>query len=208
MAETKDMVDVLEVNIRDNLGKGASREMRRSDKMVPGIVYGADKDNQPIAIDPRHIMRGLRSGHFFSKVYTLQANGKSLGKVLTKDVQFHPVTDAPIHIDFMRVSEKTRVAVMIPIHFTNDDKCPGVKMGGMLNVVHHGIEVKCSPLHAPEEIECDLSSLDIGGSIRISDLKLPSSLQVLGGDENTVIVNIAGSSSSAQDAEGGEGEEE
>lgn len=162
--------DAFRLTVRDSIGGGASRALRRQG-MVPGILYGSGKENVALSVDPRDIMKGLNTSGFYSKIYEIKVkNAKE--RVLVRDVQLHPVTDQPMHIDFMRVSKGAKIHLYIPIHFKNEDKCPGLKRGGVLNVVLHSLEVTCSVDNIPDHIEVDLEGLEIGHSIHTDQIQL------------------------------------
>jgi large subunit ribosomal protein L25 len=156
---------------RDRAGKGAARATRREGR-IPAVIYGDHKEPVLISLDPREFDRVLRREGFFAKLLDVKLDGES-HRTLPRDVQFHPVNDKPLHVDFMRVGPKTRIHVGIPVHFTNQDKSPGLKRGGILNVVRHEIELICSADNIPEFLTIDLDGFDIGDSIHISKIQLP-----------------------------------
>jgi large subunit ribosomal protein L25 len=158
---------------RERAGKGAARAIRRAGR-VPAVIYGEKQPPQLIDLDPKELMVQIqRAGQsFFTRVFDVEVNGKTI-RTLPRDVQLHPVTDRPEHVDFMRVGEHTRIRVSIPVEFINKDKSPGLKRGGVLNVVRHSIEVYCTVDHIPQIITVDLEGLDIGDSVHISKVKLP-----------------------------------
>jgi large subunit ribosomal protein L25 len=156
---------------RDRAGKGAARATRREGR-IPAVIYGDHKEPVLISLDPREFDRVLRREGFFAKLLDVKLDGTS-HRTLPRDVQFHPVNDKPLHVDFMRVGPKTRIHVGIPVHFINQDKSPGLKRGGILNVVRHEIELVVSADNIPEYLTVDLDGFDIGDSIHISQLQLP-----------------------------------
>jgi large subunit ribosomal protein L25 len=156
---------------RDRAGKGAARATRREGR-IPAVIYGDHKDPLLISLDPREFDRVLRREGFFAKLLDVTLDGTT-HRTLPRDVQFHPVTDAPLHVDFMRVGPKTQIHVGIPVHFINQDKAPGIKRGGILNIVRHEIELTVSADNIPEYLTIDLEGRDIGDSIHLNDLKLP-----------------------------------
>ncbi len=190
---------------RDRAGKGAARATRR-EGLVPCIVYGANKEPNMISVDPRVIWKGLDSGHFFSTVYTIDVDGGSKEQALVRDVQFHPVTDDPLHVDFIRVSKKTKVHVNVPVIFTNEEKCPGLREGGVLNVIRHELELMCSAADIPQEVEFDLGKLAIGDTVRISDVALPDGVESAITDRDPVVLNIVAPKLSESSDEGEEAE--
>ncbi|RED54291.1 50S ribosomal protein L25/general stress protein Ctc [Aestuariispira insulae] len=174
---------------RDRAGKGAARATRR-EGLVPCIVYGANKEPNMISMDPRVIWKSLESGHFFSTVYTIEVEGGSKEQVLARDVQFHPVTDQPLHVDFVRVSAKTQVHVNVPVVFVNEEDCVGAKEGGIINVIRHELELVCSAGNIPAEIEFDMTKIAIGDTVRISDIELPKGVESAITDRDPVVVNV------------------
>jgi large subunit ribosomal protein L25 len=162
---------MLEVRVRPQGGKGAARATRRTGQ-VPGILYGGKEDPLPITVDDRAIRQAIHQPGFFSKPLHLKLDGKKI-QVLPREVQMHPVTEAPVHVDFMRVAADSRIRINVPVRFENEAASPGLKRGGVLNVVRHSIEVVCSVSAIPDFFMVDLSGLDIGDSVHISKLALP-----------------------------------
>jgi len=157
--------------------------------MVPGIIYGNKKDPEMISIDPKALMTECLQPGFFSRLYSVAVDGKEQ-EVLAKAVQFHPVTDRPIHVDFMRISKGSKVHVFVPITFINEDKAPGIKRGGVLNIVHHNLELIC-PAHAiPEKLVIDLTGHDINQTIHLESLVLPSDVVAAHPDRDNTIATI------------------
>lgn len=182
---------VLNVDVREGTGKGAARAARRED-LVPGVLYGGDQD--PVAINLRgnEIRKALLTGQFISHMMELEHEGKRQ-KVIARDIQFHPVSDAPMHVDLFRVNEKTRIDVEVTVHFINEEKSPGLKRGGVLNVVRHVVELNCPAGAIPEAIEADLSGLDIGDSIHISAIPLPKGVTSTITDRDFTVATLQGS---------------
>ena len=171
------MVETVTISaqLRQRAGKGAARAVRRAGR-VPGVIYG---DNQPptlIELDPRDLIREFQKPGFFTRVFDVQIDGRS-ERVLPRDVQLHPVTDRPEHVDFQRVGAKTQIRVAVPVRFENQERSPGLKRGGVLNVVRHEIEVYCSVENIPQVITVNLKGLDIGDSVHISAVKLPEGVR-------------------------------
>ncbi len=164
--------ETLAMKKRDAFGTGAARECRRSG-MVPGIIYGADKAPEGIAVDPKTLSKELHKSGFFSRVFHLDIDGHKQ-QALVKDIQLHPVTDMPLHVDFMRVVKGTKIRVSIPIHFINEDKAPLLKRGGVLNIVRHSLEITAPADAMPESFTVDLSALDLSKGIHLSDLTMTS----------------------------------
>jgi len=159
----------IEAAAREQAGKGAARATRRKG-LVPGVIYGAKKEARLIAIDPRVLMKELHKGGWQSHLYEV-AVGDVAERCLMRDVQFHPVTDRPIHVDFQRLAPGARIRVKVPVHFLNEDICPGIKAGGVLNVVRREIEVMADPENVPEAFEVDLAEAQIGAALRWSAVK-------------------------------------
>jgi large subunit ribosomal protein L25 len=162
---------------RERAGKGAARATRRAGR-VPAVIYGEKQPPQLIDLDPKELgIQIQKAGQsFFTRVFDVQVSGKTI-RALPRDVQLHPVSDNPEHVDFMRVGEHTRIRVSIPVEFVNKDKSPGIKRGGVLNVVRHAIEVYCTVDNIPQIITVDLDGLDIGDSVHISAVKLPEGVK-------------------------------
>jgi large subunit ribosomal protein L25 len=210
------MVEVIAMpaQVRERAGKGPARAVRRAGR-VPAVVYGAKQDPLMISLDPRDLMKALRTGSFLATVYDLKMTGAK-ERVLPRDVQFHPVTDAAIHVDFLRVSATTSVTVHVPVEFLNEEDSPGLKRGGLLNVVRHDIEMVCRADAIPPHIDIDLTGLEIGDSVHISMVKLPEGVQPTITDRDFTIATIAAptvvrdealEAAEAAEAEAAEGEE-
>ncbi|HUH83583.1 MAG TPA: 50S ribosomal protein L25/general stress protein Ctc [Stellaceae bacterium] len=156
---------------RDRAGKGAARATRR-DGRVPGIVYGEKLPPVLISVDPRELMAQMQKKGFFARLLNVELDGTAF-RALPRDVQLNPVSDKPEHVDFMRVGDKTRLTVAVPVVFENQEKSPGIRRGGILNIVRHEIELVCTADNIPETIRVDVAELDIGDPIHISQVKLP-----------------------------------
>jgi len=174
---------------RERAGKGPARAVRRAGR-VPGVIYGARKDPLMVSMDPRDLERELKTGAFLATVYDLTVNGGT-ERVLPRDVQFDPVSDRALHVDFLRVSSTTRVTVEIPVHFLNEEQSPGLERGGLLNVVRHEIEFHCRADAIPHSIDIDLTGLDIGDSVHISSVNLPEGVVPTITDRDFTIATIA-----------------
>ena len=185
---------VLDVVTRDETGTGNAREARRNG-MVPGVIYGGDQSPVSVGAKYNEVLKAINSGQFLSNMIELQHDGKPQ-KVLTKDVQFHPVTDQPIHIDFFRVTNKTIIDVNVSAVFVGEDVSPGMKGGGALNVVRYNIEVKCPAGSIPESIEVDISGMEIGDSIHLSEVTLPAGVKPGITDRDVTIATIIASRTS------------
>jgi large subunit ribosomal protein L25 len=162
-------VVTIEAEARARAGKGAARATRRAGK-VPAVIYGAKQEPTLIALDPRAVLRELHRPGWQSRMYEIKTNGDAT-RALIRDVQFHPVTDAPQHVDFQRLVTGERVRVSVPVHFDNEGISPGLKRGGVLNVVRHTVQVYTEPEHIPEQFTADLAELDFNDAVRWEDLK-------------------------------------
>ncbi len=162
-------VVTIEAETRARAGKGAARATRREGK-VPGVIYGGKQEPNLIALEPRAVLRELHRPGWQSRLYELQTGGDSI-RALIRGVQFHPVTDSPIHVDFQRLIAGQRVKVQVPVHFENDGICPGLKRGGVLNVVRHAVEVYCDADNIPEQFTADLGPLDFNDNVRWHNLQ-------------------------------------
>ncbi len=194
---------------RERAGKGPARAARRAG-LVPGVIYGAKIDPLMITLDPRDVIKGLKTGSFLATIFELDVNGKK-ERVLPRDVQFDPVTDTAIHVDFLRVSAATSVTVEIPVQFLNEEEAPGLKRGGLLNIVRHAIEMICRADAIPNQIEVDLTGLDIGDSVHISMITLPEGVAPTITDRDFTIATIAAPTvvrDEEAEAAAAEGEEE
>lgn len=180
---------VLEAQARDRVGKGASRELRRN-KMVPAVIYGDKKDPLSIALPFKELSTQASSRSFMTSLVDITVDGKK-HSVLPKDIQFDAVRDFVIHVDFLRVSGKTIVTVEIPVHFLNDEECPGLKAGGVLNIVRHAVEVNCPASAIPEHFEVDLINFELGDSVNISSVTLPDGVEPTITDRDFTIATIA-----------------
>ncbi len=160
---------------RERAGKGAARAVRRQGR-VPGVIYGGKETPALISLDPREIDREIHRPGFFTRLFEVECAGKH-ERCIARDLQLDAVSDKPEHVDFMRVSEETRIRVAVPVKFDNADKSPGLKRGGVLNVVRHTIEVYCRVDNIPQLIRVNLDGLDIGDSVHISAVKLPEGVR-------------------------------
>jgi large subunit ribosomal protein L25 len=174
---------------RERVGKGAARAARRAGR-VPGVIYGAKKAPVLITVDPGDLRREITGGGFFSKLFDVDVGGSN-ERVLPRDLQLHPVTDRPIHVDFLRVSRDTRLDVMVRVVFLNEEESPGLKRGGVLNIVRHEVELSCRAEAIPSQIEIDLTGRDIGDSAHISDVTLPEGVEPTITDRDFTIATIA-----------------
>ena len=161
----------LSAETRDRAGKGASRALRREGR-VPAVVYGNNQEPQTIHLEEKALVKALMTGHFMNSVVEIDLGGK-ITRTLPKDVAFHVVNDRPLHVDFLRLSKDATVHVSVPVHFANEDASPGLKRGGVLNVVRHELELICDATRIPEEILIDVTGYEVGDSIHISNVVLP-----------------------------------
>ena len=178
----------LSAEARDRAGKGASRALRNQGR-VPAVVYGEKQEPLAIHVADRALVKVLNTGHFMNSVVMIDVGG-SQTRTLPKDVQFHPVTDRPMHVDFLRIAEHATVTVHVPIHFINEEASPGIKRGGVLNAVRHDLELVCDAAEIPEEVVIDLTGLDIGDSLHISQVKLPEGTASAITDEDFTVATI------------------
>jgi large subunit ribosomal protein L25 len=160
----------IEAVARERAGKGAARATRR-EGLVPAVIYGAKQEATLVSLDPRDVMKELHKGGWQSHLYEVALKDGSTVRTVMRDVQFHPVTDRPLHVDFQRLAPGTRIRVRVPVHFLNEDTCPGIKEGGVLNVVRREIEVLANPDQVPDAFEIDLGEATIGDSLRWSAVK-------------------------------------
>lgn len=197
---------VLNVEVREKTGTGGARSVRGTDK-VPGILYGGGKDPVAIAVEGQEFKKALYTGKLLGHLVTLKY-GSEKQPVIAKDVQFHPVTDAPVHFDLMRVDETKPIKIGVPVHFKNHELAPGIKRGGSLSVVRHDVELLVPANAIPEELVIDLTGLDIGDTVRASALVLPDNASLTVTDRDFVIATISGYKEETETVEAaGEGEE-
>jgi large subunit ribosomal protein L25 len=211
----------LPAEARDRAGKGASRALRREGR-VPAVVYGEKKEPLAIHVEEKLLSKMLSTGHFMNSVIMIDYEGKP-HRTLPKAIDFHPVSSRPIHVDFLRIGEHTKVTVGIPVRFDNEDDSPGLKRGGVLNVVQHELELVCDAASIPNEIHIDLTGLEIGDSVHIGQVKLPDGVTAANQDEDFTVATIVAPSAmkaeeeetaaegevptvEGEEAEGGEGE--
>jgi large subunit ribosomal protein L25 len=178
----------LPAETRDRAGKGASRALRR-DGRVPAVVYGEKKEPLSIHVEEKLLTKMLHTGHFMNSVVMIDLSGKA-HRTLPKAVDFHPVSSRPIHVDFLRIGEHTKVTVAVPVRFDNEEASPGLKRGGVLNVVQHELEITCDAAHIPSEIHVALDGLEIGDSIHISQIALPKGVEPTNQDEDFTVATI------------------
>jgi len=202
---------VLSVEVRDRTGKGGARQARR-DGFVPGTLYGGDEGPVSIALKNNELVKAINSGKFLANMITIDHKGDSQ-TVFARDVQFDPVKDMPLHVDFLRVNAKDIITLEVSVNFLGEEQSEGIKRGGVLNVVRHAIEVNCPAGQIPEAIDVDISGLDIGDSVHISNVSLPKNVEPTITDRDFTIATMQGSRALVEeeaededvDAEGVEG---
>ena len=179
----------LKAETRERVGKGSSRELRRNG-LIPAVIYGDKQAPVSIALSTKEVTQRIHAGGFKTTVATIDVNGEKI-KVLPKDFQLDPVRDFTMHVDFLRVSGDTHVVVEVPVHFVNEEKSPGIKAGGVLNVVRHAVELHALAGNIPEFITADLAGLKVGDGIHISHVKLPKGTSPVIADRDFTIATIA-----------------
>jgi large subunit ribosomal protein L25 len=194
----------LSAETRERAGKGASRAMRREGR-VPAVIYGNNQEHLSIHVEEKELVKLLNTGFFMNSVVMVEVGGKAQ-RTLPKDVQFHPVTDRPLHVDFLRIGEHAAVTVGVPVRFENEEAAPGLKRGGVLNVVRHELELSCDAANIPDEIVIDLAGYDIGDSIHISAVTLPKGATPTIEDRDFTIATLVGSSGMKAEAAEAEAE--
>jgi large subunit ribosomal protein L25 len=193
---------------RDRVGKGAARQLRREDK-IPAVIYGDKQTPVTIALNHREASRRLHAGGFLTHVVTLDIDGQK-HRVIPRDYQLDPVRDQLVHVDFLRVSATSKITVEVPVHFLNPEASPGIKRGGVLNIVRHEVELTCPADAIPEYLEVDLTGREIGDSIHISAVNLPADAVPTIKERDFTIATIAAPAvlpEETEEAAGAEGEE-
>jgi large subunit ribosomal protein L25 len=175
--------------MRDRAGKGMARATRRQDR-VPCVIYGAGKPPVMISLPMKDLERAVHSTSFVTHMLDIDVDGTS-HHVLPRDVQLHPLTDRPIHVDFLRIDSTSVITVGVPFVFANVESSPGIKRGGVLNIVHHEIEVRCRPDQIPESITIEMGEAAIGTSIHLSDITLPEGVKVVTHEKDFTIATLA-----------------
>jgi large subunit ribosomal protein L25 len=202
------MSEQIQINAepRRDVGKGASRRLRRAGDLVPGVVYGGSLPAQPITVNANQLAKAMQQEAFYSRVLDLVISGES-EQAVVRDLQRHPVSEKVLHIDFLRVRADHKIQVHVPLHFLNEDKCAGVRIGGG-SIVHNLIEVEvsCLPADLPEHIEVDLTDVGVGQSVLLTDLALPQGVAIvaiLHGGHNTAVVSVRPPRGGTGETEGG-----
>ena len=178
----------LSAETRERAGKGASRAVRREGR-VPAVIYGANQAPVSIHVEEKGLIKMMSNGHFMNSVVMIDVGGQQT-RTLPKDVQFHPVTDRPLHVDFLRIGEHTSVHVAVPIRFVGEEQSRGIKRGGVLNQVRHELELICDAAEIPDDVEISLAGLDIGDSLHISAVSLPAGVKSAITDRDFTIATI------------------
>ena len=191
-------ITTLSAERRARAGKGAARATRRMGR-VPGIIYGGDRDPMLISLEPRELSRALSKRGFLATVAEVRTDD-AVDRTLPRDVQYHPATDEPLHVDFMRVGADTRVTVTVPVSFINHEMSIGLRRGGILNIVRHGIALICQVDNIPEQLVVDLNGLDIGDSVHVRAVTLPPGSRLTITDRDFTIASIAASSAVREEA--------
>jgi large subunit ribosomal protein L25 len=202
----------LPAEARERAGKGASRVLRREGR-VPAVIYGGKEEPTPIHVEAKELVRQLGTGHFMNSIIMIEVGGGKAVRAIPKDVAFDPVTDRPIHADFLRLSKDSKIQVAVPVIFANEEDSPGLKKGGVLNVVRHELELVCESDKIPDDITIDVTGKDIGDSIHISEVQLPEGAESAITDRDFTIATLVapsalkrseGEASDDEAAEGGE----
>ncbi len=190
---------------RERIGKGGARATRRAGR-VPGVIYGDNKQPAAISLDAHGLNQEIVKPGFLTTLLEIKVNGET-HRVLPREVQLHPVTDAPLHVDFQRVSATTRLTIAIPVRFINEEECDGLRRGGVVNVVRHEVDLMCTAANIPRAIEADLAGLDIGDSIHISNIELPEGVRPAIADRDFTIATLAAPTVAVVEEEEAEEEE-
>ena len=197
----------LSAETRDRVGKGASRALRREGR-VPAVIYGNNQEPLSIHLEERALIKALNTGHFFNSVIMIEGAAGKPVRTLAKDAALDVVTDRPVHVDFLRISEHAKVHVNVPVVFADEDASPGLEKGGVLNIVRHELEVVCDAAHIPSEITISLKGLDVGASLHISNVTLPKGVESAIEDRDfTIATIVAPSALKAEEAEAAEAAE-
>jgi large subunit ribosomal protein L25 len=189
----------LPAEARQRAGKGASRALRREGR-VPAVIYGEKKEALSVHVEEKLLAKMLSTGHFMNSVVMVEVGGKP-NRTLPKDVQFHPVSSRPIHVDFVRIGEHAQVHVNVPVRFVDDEEAPGIKRGGVLNVVRHELELICDASKIPGEIVISLAGLEIGDAVHISQVNLPEGSKSVIDDRDFTVATVVAPSAMKAEAE-------
>jgi large subunit ribosomal protein L25 len=181
-------VKELKATARPSVGKGAARAERRAGR-VPGVIYGNNQPPTPISVDDADLRQRILAGRFLTTIYDIDLEGKK-HRVIPRDFHLDPVRDFPVHVDFMRLGEGATIRISVPLHIQRADASPGVKRGGTVNIVTHTLDIECSVDNIPQYIDADVSGLEIGHSLHLSDITLPSSVKSLAREDITLVTIV------------------
>ena len=181
-------VKELKATVRSAGGKGAARAVRRTGR-VPGVIYGDSKPPVSISVDDAELRQRILAGRFLTTIYDIELDGKK-HRVIPRDFALDPVRDFPLHVDFLRLGEGATIRVSVPLHLKGAETAPGVKRGGTINIVTHTVELEAEADSIPQFVEADVSALDIGGSLHLTDIKLPKGVKTLARAEDVTLVTI------------------
>jgi len=195
----------LTAELRERAGKGASRELRRNGR-VPAVIYGGKEEPTTIHLEEKALVKALMTGHFMNSIVMVDAGGSTI-RTIPKDVALDPVKDRPIHVDFLRLAKGSKIVVDIPVVFINEEESPGLKKGGVINVVRHDLELNCDADKIPGQIEIDVTGLEVGDSIHISSVTLPDGAESAITDRDYTIATIV-APSALKRSEGEDGDDE
>jgi len=196
----------LPAELRERAGKGASRELRRNGR-VPAVIYGGKQEPTPIHIEERELRRQLNTGYFMNSILMIDVDGKTV-RTIPKDVALHPVTDRPLHVDFLRLAKDAKIQVAVPVVFANEEASPGLKKGGVLNVVRHELELICESDKIPADIVIDVTGLEVGDAIHSSHVSLPAGSESAITDRDFTIATVVAPSALKQSEAADEAEAE
>lgn len=200
-------IDIFHCEVRDRTGTGGARETRR-DGWIPGVIYGGGEEPVAIRLKQNEVLKAYLAGRMKAHLAKIDVPGEDgQQSVIARDVQLHPVKDMPMHVDLMRVDEKTRIDVEIPVRFLNEEESPGLKKGGVLNVVRHVVPVYAPATAIPEVFEIDVTGLDVGDAIHVSAINLPDRVTLVTTDRDYTIATIAAPSALRSSDDGEEAEE-
>ncbi|MEL7445996.1 MAG: 50S ribosomal protein L25/general stress protein Ctc [Pseudomonadota bacterium] len=196
----------LPAEARERAGKGASRALRREGR-VPAVIYGGKEEPTPIHIEEKELVKQMNTGHFMNSIVNVEVGGQSV-RTLPKDVALHPVSDRPTHVDFLRLSKDAKIEVQIPVVFINEEESPGLKKGGVLNIVRHELDLVCRSDAIPDQIEIDVTGKEVGDSLHISEVTLPDGAESAITDRDyTIATLVAPSALKKSEDEAAEGDE-
>ncbi len=179
---------------RADKGKGASRRLRREAGNIPAILFGGDKEPQPLTLVHKDLVKHLENEAFFSSVLTINVDGTE-EKAFLKDLQRHPAKNVVLHADFQRVKEGEQISIVVPLHFVNEDKCSAIKLGGKVSHTMNQVKVFCTPENLPQFLEVDMQNVEVDQIVHLSDVTLPEGVEIaalrLGADHDQAVANIA-----------------